>query len=182
MSNGSASDFPLLWKVNTVESKASLPIVFFDRDDTLILDCGQTNDIFNFSWTPQALEVLNEIKSLPIQIGIATNQSGLADGKYSLETLKTFTEFFMLQIQMVVGNVPIIVLVCPHNTQNQCRCRKPEVGLLKYAKDLSLGDPVVFFGDSEKDVMTAEAFGIKGVLITKSDFAIKVREWIRGYF
>jgi D-glycero-D-manno-heptose 1,7-bisphosphate phosphatase len=182
MSSTSASDFPLLWKVNTVDSKALLPIVFFDRDDTLIVDCGQTNDISNFSWTPQALEVLNEIKRLPVQIGIATNQSGLADGKYSFETLNTFTKYFMSQIQMVVGNMPIMVLVCPHNAQNQCKCRKPEVGLLECAKDLGLGEPVVFFGDSEKDFKTAEAFGIKGVLISESDFALRVREWIRVYF
>ena len=171
---------PLLWMKNASPRNTSLPIVFFDRDDTLILDCGQTNEIHMFAWTPQAKEVLNDLKGLPIQIGIATNQAGLSNGKFSFDKLSEFTEYLMQQMQTIVGEMSIIVLACPHNLQADCKCRKPKAGLFQHAHDLNLGNPIVFFGNALSDIIAAKAFGITGILITESDFAQNVRNWIRS--
>jgi D-glycero-D-manno-heptose 1,7-bisphosphate phosphatase len=174
------NDLPLIWTKNTSQINSLLPIVFFDRDDTLIIDCGHSNEIHEFAWTPQAIEVLSELKGLPIQIGIATNQAGLSNGKFSLEKLTEFTEYFMRQIETIVGDMSIIVLACPHNLQVDCNCRKPKPGLFQYLQNLNLGDPLVFFGNAQSDVIAANVFGIQGVLITESNFALSVRSWIRS--
>ena len=175
------NDPPLIWTKNTSRINRSFPIVFFDRDDTLIVDCGHSNEISEFAWTLQASEVLSELRGLPIQIGIATNQAGLSNGKFSVEKLTGFTEYFMQQIEIIVGDMSIIVLACPHNLQVDCKCRKPKPGLFQYLQNLNLGDPLVFFGNAQSDVIAANAFGIQGILITESNFALSVRSWIRSY-
>jgi D-glycero-D-manno-heptose 1,7-bisphosphate phosphatase len=177
-----ALSLPLFWMKNPPKSTDLLPIVFFDRDDTLIRDCGQTNDISMFSFTSQAIDVLNSLKNFPIQIGIATNQAGLSNGKFSFDRLNEFMEYLMTQIQVVVGDKSIIVLACHHNSETGCDCRKPKPGLFKFAQTSNLGIPIVFFGNSDSDIKAADAFGIEGILVTESNFAQSVENWIGRTF
>ena len=175
------TSLPLIWIKISRSMERVYPIVFFDRDDTLIVDSGQTNETAQFSWTPQAKDVLRELRGLPFQIGIATNQGGVSSGKFTLEQLNRFTEFLMLQIESIVGDMSIIVVACPHTAQAECGCRKPKAGLFQYVQNLNLGEPLVFFGNTQSDISAAETFGIKGVLVAESDFLDSVRSWIRSY-
>ena len=58
------------------------------------------------------------------------------------------------------------VYVCPHRTDEKCKCRKPEPGLLLKAAEehnIDLGNSVII-GDSDKDTEAGLKAGLKKVI------------------
>ena len=57
--------------------------IIFDRDNTLIKDYGYTHKIENLRWMPGALSMLRRLNNKRFGLFIATNQGGIALGKFS---------------------------------------------------------------------------------------------------
>ncbi len=111
----------------------------------------------------EAIALLNQHGYCVIVI---TNQSGLARGLFTLETLKAIHAKMHQQVAACGGHITAIYY-CPHGADSECECRKPKSGLLRqfaqeYAVDLY---QVPFIGDSLRDVQAAQAVGASPILV-----------------
>ncbi len=135
--------------------------VFIDRDGTLIKEVNYLSsleqlDIFEYSF--DALKVFNNLK---LRVIVITNQSGIARGYFN----KEFVEATHNLIAKTVKNRGCVIddfFYCPHLPENNCKCRKPKIGMIekaveKYGMDLKKS---FFIGDSVKDVDTGINAGV----------------------
>ena len=115
---------------------------------------------------PGSLEAIADLTLAGYQIFIATNQSGIARGKFTLSSLKAIHLKMVKEVERLGGRI-IDIRYCKHHPKDQCKCRKPKPGmLLEIAKvhrlDLKMGH---FVGDSMRDLQAAKAAGCNGVLV-----------------
>ena len=96
---------------------------------------------------------------------VATNQSGIARGYFSVQMLDDIHQ--KMHCTLLNYNVRLDgVYYCPHLDQ-QCDCRKPKPGMLfDIAKDFNERvEDIIFIGDSLSDVDTALQAGCRPVLL-----------------
>ena len=111
--------------------ESSLGVVVFDRDDTLINDCGQHNNQALMHFNDSAIRTLRLIIQMGYGTALATNQSGLATGKFTLETMNAFHQNMQEGLMKFVGKPLDVLAICPHSKEVSCKCRKPETGLFQ---------------------------------------------------
>lgn len=102
--------------------------VLIDRDDTIAKDvpyCDDPDKLLLFPGVPASIRRLNDAGYLVI---IVTNQSGIARGRFSEDTLSRIHERMLSDIEAGGGHVDDI-FYCPHHPDDGCGCRKPEVGM-----------------------------------------------------
>ncbi|MFC4000858.1 HAD-IIIA family hydrolase [Prauserella oleivorans] len=136
--------------------------VLFDRDDTLIEDVPYLADPEKVRPMPGAAEALARLRSRGVQLGIVSNQSGLARGYFTTEDLQAVNA----RVDELLGPFHTWQ-VCPHAPDELCQCRKPKPGLVLRAAEL-LRVPVhrcVVIGDIGADIDAAKAAGAKGILV-----------------
>ncbi|SNX27889.1 D-alpha,beta-D-heptose 1,7-bisphosphate phosphatase [Polynucleobacter meluiroseus] len=147
-------------------SSNPVKLVILDRDGVINED---RDDYVKSSaeWIPLpgSLEAIALLNQAGYQIAIATNQSGLARGYFSIHDLHAMHNKMDKLLKPLGGHVDGIFF-CPHIDANACDCRKPQPGLMKeialrYKKNDSvtplLGIPVV--GDSLRDLQAGVALG-----------------------
>ncbi len=144
-----------------------MSLIILDRDGVVNRD----SDLFVKSpeeWVPIAgsLEAIARFKSAGFKVGIATNQSGIARGLFTLETLMAIHEKFRRLLAQQGASIDILAF-CPHGPDEGCVCRKPQPGMyLRIAEDLGErleGAPVV--GDSLRDLQAAAVVGAQPMLV-----------------
>ena len=115
---------------------------------------------------PGSLDAIARLTAAGYRIFVATNQSGIARGKYTLDTLQAIHETMEQAVAEAGGRIDGI-FYCPHGPEDGCDCRKPKPGLLRQieaAHGISLaGCPYV--GDSQRDLVAARAVGAVPVLV-----------------
>ncbi len=94
-------------------TKPPLSPVIFDRDGTLIEDTGYPINPAGVSWQPGALKVVSWLRSQGVIVAVATNQSGVAKGYFTLEQVHAFHTAMDATIQAEGGRVDAYA-VCPH--------------------------------------------------------------------
>lgn len=102
--------------------------VFIDRDDTVAKDvpyCDDPDKLIIFDGVPESIKRLNDAGYLVI---MATNQSGIARGKFTEGTLKAIHEKMMNDVRAKGGHIDDI-FICPHHPDDGCNCRKPNTGM-----------------------------------------------------
>lgn len=150
--------------------------VFLDRD-------GILNEILservNFVNTPEDLyllpgvaESIAKLKEKGFKVFTVTNQGGVGLGYMSYEQLEKINEKLQSEI-LKLNDLAVIdeIMVCVHKPKENCKCRKPEPGmLLTLAKkhNISLVDSYMV-GDREVDVAAGISAGTKTVLVTSQD-------------
>lgn len=142
-------------------------IIILDRDGII------NHDSYEYIKSPDewhaisgSLEAIAALNRAGFYVMIATNQSGVARGYYTVETLDLIHEKMQAELASVGGHIEEIFF-CPHLPTDNCTCRKPKPGLLlqiqkKYAVDLST---VFFIGDKLTDVQAARSAGCKPLLV-----------------
>ena len=147
--------------------------VFLDRDGTMNRDvpyCRRPEDFELFPNTARAIKRLNENG---YKVIIVTNQSGVARGYFTEETLARIHQ--KMRDQLAEGDAHIDGLYyCPHHPLEgrapyrlACDCRKPKPGMIHRAVaelDIDLRHSVMV-GDNLSDIKLAENAGIPGVLV-----------------
>jgi D-glycero-D-manno-heptose 1,7-bisphosphate phosphatase len=115
---------------------------------------------------PGSLEAIARLNHAGYRVIVASNQSGLARGLFSIDDLNAMHRKMQRALSLVGGHVDA-VFFCPHAPDAKCHCRKPETGLLEdIGTRLQVemtGIPVV--GDSWKDIQTARRIGAQPVLV-----------------
>lgn len=148
--------------------------VFLDRDDTIIRDMVYLNDPGRIEILPRVCDAIHALNEKDIPAIIITNQSGIARGILSEETL---SEIHLRLMSLLAENGARIdaIYYCPHHPEGNegkyrtaCSCRKPEPGLLlQAARDFCLDlSSCYMIGDKSIDVETIHRVGGKGILLS----------------
>ena len=149
------------------------PAIFLDRDGTINEDIGYVSrpeDLIIYPWAAEAIRLVNESGMKAIVI---TNQSGIARGLYTEQTLHDIHGRLRDQLARDGAQVDGIYY-CPHHPRigddryrQFCDCRKPNPGMLLQAArehNVDLSRSFVI-GDKSSDMNLATNAGAKGVLV-----------------
>lgn len=149
------------------------PAVFLDRDGTLIHDVDYMNRLDQmvlFPWTVDALRLLDRAGLLKV---VVTNQSAVARGITTEAFVRESHE--ELNRRLARGGAHIDAFYyCPYHPDGiveeyraHRRCRKPEPGMIEdAARDLPIDlSRSWMVGDRWIDVETAQAAGVRGILV-----------------
>jgi len=148
--------------------------VFLDRDGVINKypgDFQYVKSCDEFHLLPPALPALKKLNAAGYKLFVISNQAGVAKKIYSRETLDAITSKMLTGLRnegIEVGGV----FYCTHLPKDNCACRKPKAGLVHEAmaqmeKQGEKIDPAesYFVGDSEMDVQTGKAAGLKTILV-----------------
>lgn len=142
-------------------------LIILDRDGVI----NEDSDAYIKSpqeWLPIAgsLEAVARLNGTGYKVAIATNQSGIARGYYSLATLQQMHDKMRSLLRGVNGHIDAIEY-CPHVSDDHCVCRKPQAGMLLKLMDkfkVSKQD-TLFVGDTLTDFSAAKNAGVDFVLL-----------------
>jgi D-glycero-D-manno-heptose 1,7-bisphosphate phosphatase len=142
-------------------------VVVLDRDGVINADSPdyiKTPDEWHA--LPGSLDAIAALKAAGFELAIATNQSGVARGLFSIDTLWDIHRKMLAEILAAGGYVKRIFF-CLHGPDDNCDCRKPKPGLLlQVAEYFACGfDDMVMIGDSERDLQAAKAAGARPILV-----------------
>jgi len=147
--------------------------VLFDRDGTLIYDVSYNGDPAKVRPVDGAVEVIRDLRSRGLPVGVITNQSGIGRGRLTQDEVNRVNA----RVEQIFGRFDVWA-VCPHVDADGCGCRKPAPGLILDAA-ARLGIPpadIVVIGDIGADVEAARAAGARAVLVpTETTRAGEVR-------
>lgn len=142
--------------------------VIFDRDGVINQDSEhyvKTAD--EFILIDDAVNSLIKLHNNKINIFVATNQSGINRGYYSLD------DFFAINKKLITQfdkQVITSIYYCPHTPDQNCSCRKPKPGMInKIVANHNINlEHTAFIGDSMRDITAAKSAGCKLVLLVKT--------------
>lgn len=142
-------------------------VIFLDRDGVINYDSlHYIKKVAEFVFVPGSVEAIVLLTQAGYEIGVATNQSGVARGYYSELELQKIHEKMVAEIRLAGGNIAAIEY-CPHHPQEQCDCRKPQPELLKrLARKLQVAPlNIPFVGDRVTDIQAAYAVGAVPIIV-----------------
>ncbi len=136
--------------------------IFFDRDDTLLIDWGYMYKVEDLVFISDTFSVLKELQDKDYLLFIVTNQSGIGRGFFQESDMHKFHEAMLKELTAEGIKIQEIVF-CPHSPEDKCDCRKPSPRLLnelceKYDIDKSLSYMV---GDKQSDVDAGKSADLK---------------------
>lgn len=143
--------------------------VFFDRDDTLIIDKVYLNDPNNIEYMPHVFESLKKLQDHGFELFIISNQSGIARGLVTLENLNLIHQ--KMEEDFAKHGVKFSgIYYCPHLPDSNHPDRKPNIGMLlkgeqEHGVDLKKSWVV---GDRMTDVEAGHRAGCKTILLKTS--------------
>jgi len=131
---------------------------------------------------PGSLDAIAQLSHADYRVVIITNQSGIARGMYTINTLNRIHQKMMDELQPLGGEVSAIFF-CPHGPDDDCECRKPKPGLfLELADRLKCNlKEVISVGDSIRDLQAAHSAGAKPVLVETGNGADTIKVLQNGY-
>jgi D,D-heptose 1,7-bisphosphate phosphatase len=145
--------------------------IFLDRDDTLIEDPGYLSDPEQVKLLPGVDLALKSLHQAGYMLVVASNQSGVARGLLSEETLEEIHA--ELRRKLAEGGAHIdAIYYCPHHPQGtvepyvgECEDRKPAPGMLvKAAAELDIDlEASWMVGDGARDVEAGQRAGCRTV-------------------
>jgi len=161
------------------------PAAFLDRDGVLIIDSGYPHRPDQLVLIPGAAEAVKRLNAAGYVTVIVTNQSGVARGMFSEETMHDFNRLLVERLAEGGGRIDA-VYACPfHSEAVDARYRhpdhpdrKPNPGmLLKAAAEhgLDLGRSLMI-GDQPSDMEAARRAGVVGHRFTDGDLDQFVRD------
>lgn len=158
------------------------PLLILDRDSTLIVDHGYTWKARDLEFIPGALESLKFAQDNDVTVAIATNQSGLGRGFFSLQQYESFTNQLVEKVLLHGGKISFIA-TCPHIPEDLCSCRKPQPGLITIilAKFGKVPSEVLLLGNSETDTIAGESAGVESRIATGKEIGTCLEEWLKEH-
>ena len=161
-----------------------MKLIILDRDGVI----NQDSDNFikspdEFIPLPGSLEAITKLHKAGYTVAVATNQSGIARGLYSLDTLQQMHDKLTSLLAKLGGKVDYIAY-CPHGPNDNCDCRKPRPGMYhdiaKHFNTTLENIPIV--GDSLRDLQAAQSVKARPYLVTtgKGEQTIVKGEGLEG--
>ena len=147
------------------------PGAFLDRDGVLIVDCGYPHRPDQLVLIPGAAEAVKRLNDAGFVTVIVTNQSGVARGLFSEETMHGFNALLVQRLAEAGAHIDA-VYACPFHAEavdDRYRHpdhpnRKPNPGMLLKAVAEHDLDPArsLMIGDQASDMEAARRAGVVG--------------------
>ncbi|QYZ66075.1 MAG: hypothetical protein OI74_12270 [Gammaproteobacteria bacterium (ex Lamellibrachia satsuma)] len=144
-----------------------MKIIILDRDGVI----NEDSDDFIKSpdeWIPLpgSLEAIARLNHAGFRVFVATNQSGVSRGYFSIDTLNKMHNKMQTLLQKHGGHIDGIFF-CPHGPDDNCDCRKPKPGLYQQISQRSRAPlhQVPIIGDSLRDLQAAIIVGANPILV-----------------
>ena len=159
-------------------------LIILDRDGVINEDSDNyIRSVAEWHPIPGSIEAIARLSKAGYIIAVATNQSGIARGYYSLSELGAMHSKMSRLVQEQGGKIDCIKF-CPHGPNDGCHCRKPQTGLVEQienALNLSVKD-AWFVGDTLTDLQCGAAMGCKPALVKtgKGERTIAKGEGLEG--
>ncbi len=139
--------------------------VFLDRDGTIIQDSGYIGNPDAVEFFDDTFETLKHLQN-DYELFVVTNQSGIGKGLVTGKEVHTVNKY----IDSVLRDNGIIIkewYVCPHETSDNCDCKKPKPYFLhkaaaEYSLDLTASWVI---GDHPHDIEFAANGGARGLYV-----------------
>lgn len=157
---------------------AKRPAAFLDRDGVLIFDSGYPHAPEHLRLMPGAAQAVRRLNEAGYVTVIVTNQSGVARGMFSEETMHGFNRLLIERLAEEGGRIDA-VYACPfHEEAVEARYRhpdhpdrKPNPGMLLRAIAEHDLDPSLslMIGDKGSDMEAARRAGVVGHRFTEGD-------------
>lgn len=157
-------------------------LIILDRDGVINQDSDDyIKSVDEFIPIPGSLEAITQLCQAGYSVMVATNQSGIARGLFTLETLKAMHKKLQLLLAPLGGEIERFYY-CPHGPDEHCTCRKPKPGMIiqiahdffsaegsllaegSFQAEGSLSD-VYVVGDSLRDLEAGRAAGAQVALV-----------------
>jgi D-glycero-D-manno-heptose 1,7-bisphosphate phosphatase len=142
-------------------------LVILDRDGVVNRDSDEYIKS-PAEWVPLggSLEAIARLNHAGIRVAIASNQSGIARGLFTLDDLNRIHAKLHQRLARVGGHVDGIFF-CPHGPDDGCDCRKPRAGLLReIGRRFGIAlDGVPVIGDSRRDAEAALAVQAQPIVV-----------------
>jgi D-glycero-D-manno-heptose 1,7-bisphosphate phosphatase len=144
-----------------------IKLIALDRDGIINEDSpAYVKSLTEFHLIPESLQAIAKLKQYGYKVVVASNQSGIGRGLFSLETLNLIHRHMLDEIKKSGGNIDEI-FICPHKPEDNCECRKPKPGLLLEAANRFKIEPteILMIGDSMRDILAAKNCGANAMFI-----------------
>ena len=147
------------------------PAAFLDRDGVLNVDRGYVHRIGDLEWMATAPAAVRLLNHAGYYVFVVTNQAGIARGLYQEAAVNLLHAHMQDHLKLEGARIDAFYY-CPHHPEGvvkefalQCRCRKPEPGMLEQAaRDWRIDrDRSFLIGDRDGDLAAAAAFNIRGI-------------------
>lgn len=152
---------------------AGRPAVFLDRDGTMNVDVGYLSELSHLTLYPWAIDAVRLFNRAGYAVVVITNQGGIGRQMIRPEFVGELHAVIAERLTRAGAHVDGWYH-CPHHPaalvddlRIDCRCRKPEPGMLLDAiRDLGL-DPTRswMIGDKWHDVQVGQRVGARGILV-----------------
>lgn len=145
-----------------------IKLIILDRDGVINEDSDEyIKSPDEFHPIPGSLKAIAELNQAGYIVTVASNQSGVGRGYYTLEVLEAIHEKMNDLLANEGGHIDAIVF-CPHHPDDGCDCRKPKPGLIKQILALYpeiLPSQVLMIGDAYRDLKAAWEAHCHAVLV-----------------
>ncbi len=142
-------------------------LVILDRDGVINEDSEQYIRSAD-EWIPisGSIEAIVRLTKAGYKVVIATNQSGLARGYFTLKELSAMHDKLSNLVQLQGGRIDGIYY-CPHGPDDNCQCRKPKTGLIDqiFMNFDASPNQTWLIGDSLRDLQAGASSGCNVALV-----------------
>lgn len=166
-------------------ASSSRPAVFIDKDGTLVHNVPYNVDPARLSFMPGAPEALAALAAAGFALVVVTNQSGLAQGRFSAAAFARLRAALRQRLREAAGVELTDFLHCPHapdaDGRPACLCRKPRPGMLLHAArrhGLDLAASWIV-GDTLDDIEAGRRGGCRGLLLDTGGETLWKRSHLR---
>ncbi len=142
-------------------------LVILDRDGVINEDSDHyIRSADEWLPIPGSIEAIARLTKAGYKVVVATNQSGLARGYFTLKELDAMHDKLSNLVQLQGGRVDGIYY-CPHGPDDNCQCRKPRTGLIDqiFMNFDAEPDQTWLIGDSLRDLQAGNDSGCKVALV-----------------
>ncbi len=156
-------------------------LLILDRDDTIISDSGYMSGFDLYTVNMALVRQLTLAKKRNLLISIATNQSGINRGFFSLDDCLEFNlrmrQHLKDEFDIEIG----LIAICPHLPEENCTCRKPKTRLLEICMEMArvTKQSTVFVGNAQTDFQCGANAGVTTYDVNNHEHMDSLNSWIK---
>lgn len=152
-----------------IKSQKNRAAIFLDRDGVINKKPKEHNYVKSwneFEFLPDSPQAIKLAKDAGFFVIVISNQRGIARGLVNIETIDLIHKNLNITLKQYNTYIDAFYF-CPHDTSDNCECRKPRPGLiLKAALDFGIDlTHSVFVGDMEVDLEAGIQAGVKTIIM-----------------